>query len=143
MLVVDSRYNGRMTVSKYIGFAGSAVSITRHWTTYLFYTYLAVLVWLPLPLASRPQWAVAFFNMWVAGMSLAALAGILAHPAAVAGCVPPGALAVVGMGAVLPVVADPERCRLFHQSIPQPAIIPADPVVRAIVPADPVPGGQP
>lgn len=48
---------------------------TRHWTTYLFYAYLAVLVWVPLPLASRPLWATSFFNVLVALLSMAALIG--------------------------------------------------------------------
>lgn len=48
---------------------------TRHWTAYLFYAYLAVLVWVPMPLASRPLWAASFFNIGVSVLSMVALIG--------------------------------------------------------------------
>ena len=82
MVAANNRYNEDITKRKYMGFAGSMVIISRHWTTYIFYAFLAVLVWVPLPLSSGPAWAKAFFNLLVAGLSLATLTGAwrAAHP---------------------------------------------------------------
>ncbi len=51
------------------------MSTHKHWTHYLFWAYLGLIVWLPLPVASKPLWAEALFNILTAALSLAALAG--------------------------------------------------------------------
>ncbi len=51
------------------------MSARKHWTHYLFLAYLALLVWLPLPLSSKPLWSMIFFNLLMASLSLAAVIG--------------------------------------------------------------------
>lgn len=51
------------------------MSTSRHWSRYTFIAYLILLVWLPMPLATKPLWAVAFLNIGAGCLSLATLLG--------------------------------------------------------------------
>ena len=45
-------------------------ALTSKLETRLFYAYLVLLVWLPLPLGSNRPWAEMIFEIWIALLSL-------------------------------------------------------------------------
>lgn len=53
------------------------ITTQKHWTHYLFIAYLLLLAWIPLPVASKPLWAVAFLNSLLCLLCLATLAGCI------------------------------------------------------------------